>query len=257
MEMMIQGVEDRAKNHASFLILVVDDDEDIRGLVTYVLNGGGFQVMTAIDGSSALIEIEQRKPDLILLDVMLPDISGLEVLRQIRSSQEASVRQIPVILLSAMLEKSDFESYATFGVTEYLLKPFQPKVLVERVTAIVTANSRHASSLAKRTSPKQDERMELPEVESLVIERRAGVLSRAIGALEGASIDQFQTVSHKIAGALSLYSFVAEGSQARTFSQWLATKPDPETAEVLRRRNELLDLLRRAKAMMRDEGTRP
>ena len=245
---MIQGVEDRARNHASFLILVVDDDEDIRDLVTYILNGSGFQVVTAIDGSNALLQIEKHQPDLILLDVMLSDFSGLEVLKLIRNSQEAAVRQIPVILLSAMLEKPDFESYATFGVTEFLPKPFQSMVLVERVTAMVTANTRPASPLANRISPKHDGRMELPEVESLVTERRAGVLSRAIGALEDASIDQLQRVSHKIAGALSIYSFVAEGSQARTFSQWLAMKPDPETAEVLGRRDELLDLLRRARA---------
>ena len=87
--------------------------------------------------------------------------------------------------------------------------------------------------------------MELPEVEKFVIERRAGVLARAIGALEGASIDQLQAVSHRVAGALSLYSFVVEGIQARTFSQWLAKNPNSETVEVLRHRNELLDLMKR------------
>lgn len=81
-------------------------------------------------------------------------------------------------------------------------------------------------------------------MEKLVKERRAGVLSRAISALQDASIDQLPAVSHRIAGALSLYTFVAEGDQARTFSQWLATNEDLETVEVLRRRNELLDLLK-------------
>jgi hypothetical protein len=90
------------------------------------------------------------------------------------------------------------------------------------------------------------DRMEVPEVEKFVIERRAGVLARATQSLGEASIDQLQAVSHKIAGALSLYSFVTEGSQAQTFSQWLATKPDSKTSEILNRRDELLDLLRKA-----------
>ena len=139
---MIQGVEDRARNHALFLILVVDDDEDIRDLVTYILNGSGFQVVTAIDGSSALIEIGKRKPDLILLDVMLSDFSGLEVLKLIRNSQEAGVRQIPVLMLSAMSERSNPAVEQILGVTEFLAKPFQSADLLKRVTTILTANSR-------------------------------------------------------------------------------------------------------------------
>ncbi len=242
---MTQGVKDPTNNRATFLILVVDDDEDIRELITHIL-GGEFQLFGASDGSSALIQIEQRQPDLILLDLMLPDTSGLEVLRQIRSNSEARVRQIPVILLSAMIEKPDFKTYTTVGATEFLAKPFQAKVLVERVTAMVNANNRNASPLAKMASPRQNTGMELPVVQSLVLERRTGVLERAIAAVEVASINQLQTVSHKIAGALLLYSFVEEGGQARTFSKWLATDPQLESTEVLRRRNELLNLLRSA-----------
>ena len=244
--MVVQEVPDRANNHATFLILVVDDDEDIRELITLILGGDNFQLIGASDGSSALTQIEQRKPDLILLDLLLSDTSGLEVLRQIRGSAEASVRQIPVILLSAMAEKPKFESYATVGATEFLAKPFQAQVLIERVTAMVYANNRNAAPLATMVTPKQNGRMELPEVQSLVIQRRAGVLLRAIAALEVASVNQLQTVSHKIAGALSLYSFVEEGVQAGTFSKWLATYPQLESTQVLQRRDELLDLLRSA-----------
>ena len=139
---MIQGVEDRANNYASFLILVVDDDEDIRELVTYILVGKGFQVITAIDGSSALTEIEARKPDLILLDAMLPDFSGLEVLKRIRSSQIAGVRQIPVLMLSGMVDQPDFQAHSPFGLTKYLSKPFLPAALLERVSAILAGGSR-------------------------------------------------------------------------------------------------------------------
>ena len=147
--MVVQEVPDRANNHATFLILVVDDDEDIRELITLILGGDNFQLIGASDGSSALTRIEQRKPDLILLDLLLSDTSGLEVLRQIRGSAEASVRQTPVILLSAMAEKPKFESYATVGATEFLAKPFQAQVLIERVTAMVNANNRNAAPLAK------------------------------------------------------------------------------------------------------------
>jgi hypothetical protein len=85
-------------------------------------------------------------------------------------------------------------------------------------------------------------------MEKFVMERRPGVLSRAISALEEASIEQLASVSHKIAGALSLYSFVTEGSEAQIFSQWLATKPVPEDAEILHRRDELLNLLKSTEA---------
>lgn len=131
-----------AQDLSSFLILAVDDDEDIRDLVALILESHGFQVITAVDGASALHETEQRKPDLILLDGMLPDFSGFEVLKLIRNNEDANVRQIPVVMLSAMLEKPDLEPFATLGATEFLPKPFQSAVLVERVTAILTANSR-------------------------------------------------------------------------------------------------------------------
>lgn len=243
---MTQVVVDRTNNHGGFLILVVDDDDDIRELITLILDGDNFQIVSASDGSSAITQIAQRKPDLILLDLNLSDTSGLEVLRQIRGSAKASVREIPVILLSAMAQKPKLENYGTVGATEFLAKPFQPLVLIERVTAMVNANDSNEPPLAKLVPPKQNGRMELPEVQSLVLQRRAGVLLRAIAALETASVDQLQQVSHKIAGALSLYSFVEEGAQARTFSKWLATDPQLESTQLLQRRDGLLDLLRGA-----------
>ena len=139
---MIQGVEDRLKINASFLILVVDDDEDIRDLVTYILKGSGFRVMTAIDGSSALLQIEKHQPDLALLDVMLPGLSGLGVLQRIRNSQDERTRQMPVVMLSAMADRSNPEVDQTLGVSEFLAKPFQSSDLLELVTTILAANSR-------------------------------------------------------------------------------------------------------------------
>jgi two-component system alkaline phosphatase synthesis response regulator PhoP len=116
------------------LILVVDDDEDIRNLFEHVLGDGGFQVITAINGHDALMKVEHQKPHLVLLDVMLPDVSGLEVLQLIR--------QMPVIMVTARSEKSLTASDAESGMTEYLIKPFTPAVLLRHATSIL-ARFRH------------------------------------------------------------------------------------------------------------------
>jgi CheY-like chemotaxis protein len=139
--MMNQVVEGRTSNHASFLILVVDDDEDIRDLITYILNSSGFQVISAIDGISALLQIEHHQPDLALLDVMLPGLSGLEVLQRIRNSQDGHTRQMPVVMLSALANKANPEVDQTLGVTKFLAKPFQSADLLELVSTILTADT--------------------------------------------------------------------------------------------------------------------
>lgn len=245
--MLPQDLENRAKNKGSSLILVVDDDPDILELITLILTSEQFQIITAVDIPSALAQIQQAIPDLILLDLMLSETSGLELLKQIRSNPLAKVRQIPVILLSALVEKPNFKNEATLGTTEFIAKPFQANKLFERVTALVTTKSQNTLAATNLGTPMQNLRMDLPEVLSLVSEHRAGVLARAIAALEGASVSQLQTVSHKIAGALSLYAFVEEGDQARIFSKWLATNLDSENAEALKRQSELLDLLKSVK----------
>ena len=150
-------------------------------------------------------------------------------------------------MLFRSVEKPKFKNEATLGTTEFIAKPFQASKLFERVTALVTTKSQHTLTAINVDTPLQNQSMDLPEVLSLVSEHRAGVLARAIAALEGASVSQLQTVSHKIAGALSLYAFVEEGDQARIFSKWLATKLDSENAEALKRQSELLDLLKSVK----------
>jgi DNA-binding response OmpR family regulator len=124
------------------LILVVDDDEDIRNLFEHVLGDGGFQVITAINGHDALMKVEHQKPHLVLLDVMLPDVSGLEVLQRIRGNRDELIRQMPVIMVTARSEKSLTASDAESGMTEYLIKPFTPAVLLRHATSIL-ARFRH------------------------------------------------------------------------------------------------------------------
>ena len=242
--MLPHDVENRTKNKGFSLILVVDDDPDILELITLILVGKQFQIITAVDIPSAIAQIQQAIPDLILLDLMLSETSGLELLELIRSNPLAKVRQIPVILLSAQVEKPNFKNEATLGTTEFIAKPFQANKLFERVTALVTTKSQNTLAVTNVGTPLQNLSMELPEVASLVSEHRAGVLARAIATLEGASVSQLQTVSHKISGSLSLYAFVEEGEQARIFSKWLATNLDSENAEAIKRQNELLDLLK-------------
>jgi DNA-binding response OmpR family regulator len=130
---------------SSSLILVVDDDEDIRDLFNFVLSGAGFQVISTFDGHGALAVIEQRHPNLVLLDVMLPDLSGLEVLQRIRENHDELVRQMPVLMVTARSEKPLLGNGPESAFTKYLLKPFTPAVLLRQVTAVVARSRRHAN----------------------------------------------------------------------------------------------------------------
>jgi len=122
---------------ASYSILVVEDNKDIRDLVAHILKSSGFQVTTATESTGALVEIDRHKPDLVLLDVMLPGISGLDLLRKIRSSESEVVRQIAVIMMSAKSQHSDVAAGMALGATDYVVKPFRPAELMERITAVV------------------------------------------------------------------------------------------------------------------------
>jgi CheY-like chemotaxis protein len=140
--MMIPGEEGGAKSHASFLILAVDDDEDIRDLVTYLLQGEGYLVITAVDGPSALLQIENHHPDLVLLDVMLPGLTGLELLARIRNSKDERTRLMPVVMLSGIAGKSNPAVDQTSGVTEFLTKPFRSAHLLLLVSRLIAGISR-------------------------------------------------------------------------------------------------------------------
>lgn len=119
-------------------ILVVDDEEDIQELVSYNLAREGYQVVCAGTGEKAL-EIARSKPvDLIVLDLMLPGIDGLEVTRILKNEPET--RSIPILMLSAKGEESDIVTGLELGAEDYVTKPFSPKVLVARVRAVNRRN---------------------------------------------------------------------------------------------------------------------
>jgi two-component system, OmpR family, phosphate regulon response regulator PhoB len=117
-------------------VLVVDDDPDVCDLVTYKLEQSGFDVRRASDGDAALREVAGKVPDLVLLDIMMPGISGLEVLQRWRA--DAATAAMPVILLTAKAQENDVERGFELGADDYVVKPFSPRELVRRVTAVIS-----------------------------------------------------------------------------------------------------------------------
>lgn len=116
-------------------ILVVDDEPDISALVAYHLARDSYRVRTAADGLEAIRAVEAETPDLIVLDLMLPGMSGLELLAELRRRDES--REIPVILLTARREEEDRITGLRQGADDYLAKPFSPQELVLRVAAVL------------------------------------------------------------------------------------------------------------------------
>jgi two-component system phosphate regulon response regulator PhoB len=116
-------------------ILVVEDEPDLADLVALNLRREGHDVVVAHDGSTALAEIQRSQPDLLVLDVMLPDISGLEVCRRLR--RNAQTIRLPVIMLTARNDEVDRVVGFEVGADDYVPKPFSPRELVLRVDAIL------------------------------------------------------------------------------------------------------------------------
>jgi two-component system phosphate regulon response regulator PhoB len=116
-------------------ILVVDDEADLAELVAFNLRQAGHTVVVAQNGSTALAEIRRHKPDLVLLDLMLPDISGLEVCRRLRRDKETI--RLPVLMLTAKGEELDRVVGFEVGADDYVVKPFSPRELMLRVDAIL------------------------------------------------------------------------------------------------------------------------
>ena len=116
-------------------ILVVDDEADILNLLDYNLERAGFEVHTAKDGPEALDLAGKKAPDLILLDIMLPDMEGTEVLKRLKERE--STRGIPVVMLTAKGEEVDKIVGFELGAEDYITKPFSPRELVLRVRAVL------------------------------------------------------------------------------------------------------------------------
>ena len=116
-------------------ILVVDDEDSIRELIVFNLEQQGFKAVEAADGIEAMNRIKEEKPDLIILDLMLPKMDGLEVCQKVRHSREYS--SIPIIMLTARGEEVDKIVGLEMGADDYVTKPFSPRELMARVKAIL------------------------------------------------------------------------------------------------------------------------
>lgn len=116
-------------------LLIVEDEEDLRELLTYKLAREGFRVTGVESGEQAIVKASKERPDLIVLDIMLPGIDGLEVCRSLRSTEETI--NIPIIMLTAKGEESDIVAGLELGSDDYITKPFSPRVLIARVKAVL------------------------------------------------------------------------------------------------------------------------
>jgi len=124
------------KSLRKYRILVVDDERRMVGFIRLNLEQDGFKVIEAYNGTQALDRLRDSLPDLILLDVMMPDIDGFEVLRTIRE-----ISQVPVIMLTAKGEEDDTIKGLELGADDYVTKPFSPRELVSRVKAVLRRGS--------------------------------------------------------------------------------------------------------------------
>jgi phosphate regulon transcriptional regulator PhoB len=137
-------------------VLIIEDDKDIIELVRYNLEKERFRVSWASDGLSGLAQIRKSPPDLVILDLMLPRLPGLEICREIRRDQ--SLNRLPILMLTAKGEEADRVVGLELGADDYVTKPFSPRELVARVKALL-----------RRTEP-PGEAQKVVEVGALVID---------------------------------------------------------------------------------------
>jgi two-component system alkaline phosphatase synthesis response regulator PhoP len=120
-------------------VLVVEDEPDIAELIEYNLLKNGFSVNLAVSGEEALAQAREAPPHLVILDLMLPGVDGLEVCRRLKKDPQTS--DVPVIMVTAKGEESDVVTGLELGADDYIVKPFSPKVLVARIKAVLRRGS--------------------------------------------------------------------------------------------------------------------
>jgi two-component system alkaline phosphatase synthesis response regulator PhoP len=120
-------------------ILIVDDEEAIRDLIAFNLAKEGYRVALAASGEEALRQVRAERPGLVLLDLMLPDIDGLEVCRRLK--RDAATQDVPVLMLTAKGEEADIVTGLELGADDYVTKPFSPRVLLARIRAVLRRKS--------------------------------------------------------------------------------------------------------------------
>src|ERR1041384_3835288 len=133
--LLYSSLHTRASLDMTHRILVVDDEPDITALVAYHLAKGGYRVSTAANGPEALKAAREERPDVVVLDLMLPGVSGYDVLRELRRHPDTAA--VGVILLTARREEADRIKGLSRGADDYLTKPFSPQELTLRVAAVL------------------------------------------------------------------------------------------------------------------------
>lgn len=116
-------------------ILIIEDDKDIVELVRYNLDKDGYQVASCADGATGLVQVKKSPPDLLILDLMLPKLSGLEVCKEIRRQEKLS--RLPILMLTARGEEADRVVGLELGADDYVTKPFSPRELAARIKALL------------------------------------------------------------------------------------------------------------------------
>ncbi len=173
-------------------ILVIDDEPDLLELVSYNLKKEGFKISTASTGEDGLEKIRKGSFDLLILDLMLPDIQGVEVCRKIRSNPKTEA--LPIIMLTAKTDTADKVRGLDIGADDYMTKPFSPKELIARVHALLRRSERTSAkdkvirigdleiNAEKFTVTKRDEQIHLSSTEFklllFLVERKGRVFSR-------------------------------------------------------------------------------
>lgn len=116
-------------------LLIVDDEEGVRTLVRMTLNTSEYQILEASDGSEALGLARRHHPDLLLLDVMLPDVSGIDICRELKS--DPATAATTTVMLTAKAQSSDFGDAEAAGADDYFTKPFSPIALIRKVESVL------------------------------------------------------------------------------------------------------------------------
>ena len=135
-------------------ILIVEDEKDIRDLIIYALEAKGYETISTDDGEKALKMLKENKPDLVILDWMLPSVSGLEICRNIR--RDKNIKNIPIIMLTAKITEDDKILGLDSGADDYITKPFSTAELSSRVKAVLRRIERNNSNKLKYADIEMD-----------------------------------------------------------------------------------------------------
>jgi len=128
-------MKDDSQSQATKRILVADDNEDIRNLISLILTTESYEVLVVDSGSELLEKISSFNPDLLLLDVMMPHMSGFEVLERVRALPDSHVNSIPIVMITAKSLDADVDRAMKLGASSYIVKPFRADALREKVTS--------------------------------------------------------------------------------------------------------------------------